>query len=154
MCRLQCLEVLKDDQPQSKKQKLSNSESEHARLAFVLTSEELKTADKCAESITVPLGFGIKAGKFISKTGSLKSHDRKQLATQRILKYCLKDALTKRCRTTLFNVLDSITELCQEVISADEVDKIESNLNSALALLERGFPLSLANITTHPRGNT
>ncbi|MEW8547304.1 MAG: hypothetical protein AB2693_27670, partial [Candidatus Thiodiazotropha sp.] len=82
MGRLQCLEVSKDDQPQSKKQKLSKKEPEQVRLAFVLTPEELKTADKCAESITVPLGFGIKPGKFISKTGSLKSHDWKQLATQ------------------------------------------------------------------------
>lgn len=67
MCRLKCHKMNKHPR---KKQKLSKNEPEQARLAFVLTPEELKAADKRAESITVPLGFGIKASKFISMIGN------------------------------------------------------------------------------------
>lgn len=133
-------------QPKGKKQKL---EHETLSLHYVLTNEELRQADKRAESIRVPLGFGLKASPFISKPGCLKSHDWKQLGTQGTLKYCLRKALSERCRNTLFFFLDCITELCQEKILASDIDVIETNLNKALVLLERDFPVSLANITTH-----
>ena len=69
-------------QLKGKKQKI---EHETLSLPYVLTNEELKQADKRAESIRVPLGFGLKPSPFISKPGCLKSHDWKQLGTQGIL---------------------------------------------------------------------
>lgn len=119
------------------------------RIPYLLTKDELNRADERAKSIRVPLGFGLKASPFISKTYCLKSHDWKQLATQGILKYCLKGMLSDQCRETLFLLFDSLTELCQEKVNSDDTDLIELRLNKALALFEREFPVCLQNITTH-----
>lgn len=50
------------------------------RLPYMLTVEELKLADRRAEKVCFPVGFGIKSMPFISKSGCLKSHNWKQLA--------------------------------------------------------------------------
>lgn len=141
--------VLADGQAKSKKPRLGKSQSNESTLPFMLTKDELSEADRRANSIHVPIDFGLKPSPFISKPGSLKSHDWKQIATQGILKFCLKNTLSERCRKTLFIVLDSLTNLCHEHVSVEDIDQIEVDLNRALALLERDFPLSLANITTH-----
>lgn len=118
-------------------------------LPYILTDSEIKVADQRASAIKVPIGFGVKPGPFISKPGSLKSHDWKQLACQGILKYCLRDMLSEQCRKTLFSVLDCLAALCAECHSLDDLDQIEGQLNIALASLEKDFPLTLQNITTH-----
>lgn len=102
-----------------------------------------------AEKIKVPLGFGLKPGKFITNTGCLKSHDWKQLATQGILMYCLRNTLGQKERQTLFDLLDCLRDVCAPCHADDELDALEQRLNRALALLERDFPLHLQNITTH-----
>ena len=118
-------------------------------LPYMLTAYEVKVADERASSIRVPLGFGIKPGPFISKPGSLKSHDWKQLACQGILKYCLRGMLSHDCRKTLFSLLDSLSVLCAECHSLDDLEEVENQLNLALVALEKFFPLALQNITTH-----
>ncbi|WAR04472.1 hypothetical protein MAR_019841 [Mya arenaria] len=77
-------------QPKTKKQKLMKVCNSEPTLSFMLTKTELAGADKRAESKRVPTDFGLKPARFISKPGSFKSHDWKQIATQGILKYCLK----------------------------------------------------------------
>ena len=118
-------------------------------LPYILTDSEIKVADQRACAIKVPIGFGVKPGPFISKPGSLKSHDWKQLACQGLLKYCLRDMLSEQCRKTLFSLLDCLAALCAECHCLDELDQIERQLNIALASLEKDFPLTLQNITTH-----
>ena len=116
---------------------------------FALTNFEIKRADDRAQNISVPLGFGLKPSPFISKSGCLKSHDWKQLASEGILKFCLKDALSDECRRTLFLFFDCISDLCQESHTGIQLNYTEKKLNEALALLERDFPIALQNITTH-----
>lgn len=84
-----------------------------------------------------------------SKPGSMKSHDWKQLASQGILKYCLRGMLGEDPRKTLFKLLDSIQEICKETQSLDDLDEMDRKLSRALALLERDYPVYLQNITTH-----
>ena len=57
--------------------------------------------------------------------------------------------LSNECRRTLFVFLDSLGEICQESQSAEHIEDIANNMNKSLALLERDFPLTLQNITTH-----
>ncbi|KAL5015772.1 hypothetical protein ScPMuIL_005361 [Solemya velum] len=119
------------------------------KLPFLLTKKELEIADERAKNVRVPLGFGLKPSSFISKSGCLKSHDWKQLATQGILKFCLKDTLQHNCRKTLYLLFDCIADMCQEKISEDDIDIMEVKLSKALTLIEMYFPVHLQNITTH-----
>lgn len=118
-------------------------------IPYFLTSEDIKKADERASSLVVPLGFGLKPTAFFTKSGSLKSHEWKQLAAHGILKYCLRGMLGEQQRLTLFRLLDSISDLCNESQCLDDLDELEERLNESLALLERDFPLTLQNITTH-----
>lgn len=127
----------------------SKSEDSICILPYILTKDEIELADLRANSLRIPLGFGLKPSPFISKTGSLKSHDWKQLASRGILKFCLRGMLSLRCRRTLFKFLDSLASLCAESHDLDDLDCVENDLNEACALLERDFPLNLQNITTH-----
>ena len=138
-----------DQKSGSDKADSSIEKQNNIALPYILTDREIKVADERANAIKVPIGFGVKPGPFISKPGSLKSHDWKQLATQGILKYCLRDMLSEQCRKTLFSLLDILAELCAECHSSDALDHMECQLNIALASLEKDFPLTLQNITTH-----
>ncbi|PJE77297.1 hypothetical protein CI610_03786 [invertebrate metagenome] len=114
-------------------------------LPYVLTNDEFERADERAKNIRVPHDFGLKPSPFISKhRGALK-----QIATHGILKYCLRGCLSEDCRSTLLVLLDSISQICSEFVSIDDLDEMECELNRALALLKRDFPLSRQNITTH-----
>lgn len=116
---------------------------------FILTREEPRIADEIASSIRPPLGFRLKPSPFITKPESLKSHDFKQIASQGIFKCCIRCLLDERCRDTILKVFDSISDMCKESQEVYEIDTLEVNLNRASVLLERDFPLSLGNITTH-----
>jgi hypothetical protein len=137
------------DVPVPRKKRKSNDSSAKKVFPFILTQEELRIADERAKSIRPPLGFGLKPSPFFSKPGSLKSHDYKQIASQGIFKYCIRDVLSDTCRQTLFRLFDSISDLCKESHDLDGINELEAKLNAALACLERDFPLSLQNVTTH-----
>ena len=145
------LKSTSDGLPAKRRRTLSKSRSSDSIncLPFVLTKNELHTADERAQNIRVPVGFGLKPSPFIGTSGCLKSHDWKQLASEGVLKYCLKDLLSKQCRETLFNFLDSVAELCKEEHKIEDIDSLEIKLNKSLAFIERDFPISLQNITTH-----
>ncbi|XP_060083986.1 uncharacterized protein LOC132563249 [Ylistrum balloti] len=133
-----------------KKMRRTQNPSVKPRCTYVLSSDDIKLADERACSLRVPLGFRLKPSPFIFKNRSaLKSHDYKQIASHGILKYCLRGCLSERCRSSFFSLLDSISNICSESIQLDNLDEMEYNLNRSLALMERDFPVSLQNITTH-----
>lgn len=119
------------------------------QFPYQLSPTEIKAADERACNVQVPLGFGFNPSPFFSKPTRMKSHDWKQVASQGILKYCLRGMLGENQRNTLFLLLDSIQEICSEIQRLDDLDEIEVRLNRALALLERDYPVVLQNITTH-----
>ncbi|XP_021354483.1 uncharacterized protein LOC110450989 [Mizuhopecten yessoensis] len=129
----------------------SVADCEHpaVQYPFFLTRNELKKADERANLLKFPIDFGLKSADYFSKSSSLKSHDWKQLGTQGILKFCIRGLLGNLQRRTLFMLLDCFSDICCEHQSLDELDELEGRFNTALARLERDFPITLQNITTH-----
>ena len=66
-----------------------------------------------------------------------------QIATHGILKYCLRGLLGKQQRNTLFFVLDTLTDVLAESMKLDSLPKLQDKMNTALAMLERDFPIAL-----------
>lgn len=65
-----------------------------------------------------------------------------QIASQGILKYCLRGLLAKKQRTTLYFFLDVIARVLQEKHEKSTLQKPDEVMNTTLALLERDFPVS------------
>ena len=68
--------------------------------------------------------------------------DFTQIAAQGILKYCLRGLLGQQQRETLYYFLDIIASVLQETHARSTLTKLEEDMNVALALLERDFPVS------------
>ncbi len=51
--------------------------------------------------------------------------------------------LQERQRATLFLFLDAVRSLVAESIRPDDVDGLQSQINLALALMERDFPVDI-----------
>ena len=66
-----------------------------------------------------------------------------QIATHGILKYCLRGLLGKQQRNTLFFILDTLTDVLAESMKLDSLPKLQDKMNTALAMLERDFPIAL-----------
>jgi len=79
----------------------------------------------------------------------MKSHQWKQVACHGVLKYCLRGLLANKQQHTLFVLLDTLTRLCAEEISCEEVQDLESEVHEVLSMVERDFPLSLQVIVVH-----
>ena len=79
----------------------------------------------------------------------MKSHEWKQVATNGILKFCLRNMLAHNQRHTLFELFDEITALCTEEIDSMHITDLESRVHKALVLIERDFPLSMQFIVFH-----
>ena len=79
-----------------------------------------------------------------------------QIVALGILKYCLRGMLAPRQRRTFFLFLDTIQRVLQESHTEDALDKLEQDLNEALALLERDFPVSkqVGQIRNHQKADT
>ena len=61
---------------------------------------------------------------------------------QGILKYCLHGMLANKQRKTLFFFLDTISKLLHESQVVSELDALELDMNRALALMKRDFPMT------------
>ena len=87
----------------------------------------------------------------------MKSHEWKQVATNGILKFCLRNMLAHNQRHTLFELFDVIKALCTEEIDSMHITDLESRVHKALesrvhkalVLIERDFPLSMQFIVFH-----
>ena len=65
-----------------------------------------------------------------------------QIATQGILKYCLRGFMAKQQRDTLFFFLDILARVLQETDSMVDLENLEQDMNTALAIVEPDFPVS------------
>ncbi|XP_060080696.1 uncharacterized protein LOC132560058 [Ylistrum balloti] len=118
-------------------------------LPFFMIKKEISIADERAKSLRISVGFGLKPSPIFTKSGCLKSHDWVQLGSEGKLKFCIRGLLGGEQRHTLFMLFDCFSDLCSESQNVDELDDTETRLNTSLACLERDFPSSLQNITTH-----
>ena len=59
-----------------------------------------------------------------------------------ILKYCLREMLCKKQRETFFFFLDTMSKVLRESHEKLKLNELEQDVNKALALLERDFPVS------------
>lgn len=62
---------------------------------------------------------------------------------QSVLKFCIHDMLPKQQEETLFLFLDTLKLVLAESHHPEDLDNLSDNLNTALALLERDFPISI-----------
>jgi len=62
---------------------------------------------------------------------------------QGVLKYCLLGLLGEQQEETLYFFFDTITILLAESHKIDTLEKLRDDLNTALAKLERDFPVSV-----------
>ena len=59
------------------------------------------------------------------------------------MKFCLRGLLGRRQRSTFFRFLNVIASLCKDSVSTDDIPALCEELNVALALVERDFPVSV-----------
>lgn len=66
-----------------------------------------------------------------------------QLISKNVLKFCLRGLLKERQRKTLFLFLDALRKILSEGIEFQHVHELEADVNEALALMERDFPVDI-----------
>ena len=59
------------------------------------------------------------------------------------MKFCLSGMLQDRQRTTSFLFLDAVRKILDEGIDQSKLQELESEINLALALMERDFPADI-----------
>lgn len=79
----------------------------------------------------------------------MKSHEWKQIATNGVLKFCLRGLLGRKQRKTIFLLFDTISDICANSVNMDSVDDLERQVHKVLALVERDFPVSMQVIVFH-----
>lgn len=118
---------------------------------FSLSKEDIELADTRAKRVFVPSGFDWRPRNVFGRTSgmSMKSHEWKQLATNGILKFCLRGMLGQSQRKTLFKLFDIIKDICAEDVDVCSIDTLERRVHKVLALVERDFPVSIEVIVFH-----
>lgn len=66
-----------------------------------------------------------------------------QLVCKGILKFCLRGLLGDRQRETLYEFFDCLTVICAESQTSESIDILEVRLNTAMAHMERDFPMTI-----------
>ena len=99
-------------------------------------------ADTCLLSIVLPTHIDYTPKKMFSTTSfaHMKSHDRKQFISQGI---CLRGLLGNVQRESLFCSIDAVSRIFAEQHDPATLDKLEDNMNFALAVMKRDFPVTL-----------
>ena len=66
-----------------------------------------------------------------------------QLISKNVLKFCLRGLLKECQRKTLFLFLDALRKILSEGVELLHVHELEADVNEALALMERDFPVDI-----------
>ncbi|CAC5425389.1 unnamed protein product [Mytilus coruscus] len=72
-----------------------------------------------------------------------------QFVTKNIAAWCIRGLLAKPQEETLFNLFEVIKRLTQPSYTTEQLQGLIEDTSTAVVLLERDFPLTLQNITTH-----
>jgi len=65
------------------------------------------------------------------------------MVSKGVFKYCLRGMLAEQHRNTLFTFLDALSMVLAEFHRLQDLPELETKVNTAIALLERDFPISI-----------
>jgi len=145
---------VRQQEKQCKRFPTSWMQDEHASKGTVLAKDDVSLADERAMSICVPSGFDWRPRAIFRKATGMKSHEWKQVATNGVLKFCLRDMLCRSQHSTLFELLDVIADLCAEEIDSRHTGDLEARVHKALVLIERDSAIDAGDCVSPPPSST
>ncbi|XP_076084502.1 uncharacterized protein LOC143055256 [Mytilus galloprovincialis] len=117
---------------------------------WLLTKQDVKLADNRAKSVKYPKGFDYTPADHFTRAWTLRTmHGKQQFVTKNIAAWCIRGLLAKPQEETLFNLFEVIKRLTQPSYTTEQLQGLIEDTSTAVVLLERDFPLTLQNITTH-----
>ncbi|XP_076106800.1 uncharacterized protein LOC143075311 isoform X2 [Mytilus galloprovincialis] len=115
-----------------------------------LSKLKIKVADKRAGSIEYPKGFDYTPADHFTRQWTLRTmHGKQQFVTYNVAAWCLRGLLGHQQEQTLFQLFTVLSRLVKPTFMKDEIPSLIADTHLAVALLERDFPLTLQNLTTH-----
>ncbi|XP_062596774.1 uncharacterized protein LOC134258258 [Saccostrea cucullata] len=148
--------VADDEQLESRPKKKKTDKTQTSRqdssrtIPWELTKKQIKEADKRACEIVYSQANGITPGPHFSKPWTLRTMSSKlQFVTTGGLQWCIRGFLPPKQEETLFFVFDTLKRVISSSIYQAAIEQLQIDVHHALCLVERDFPLSLQNLTTH-----
>ncbi|KAL0556439.1 hypothetical protein IC582_004953 [Cucumis melo] len=119
---------------------------------YTLTKEENRCILKTLSRIKVPEGYSSNIRNLVSMTdlklNSLKSHDCHVLI-QQLFPIALRSVLSKHVRYAITRLCIFFNSVCNKVLDAQQLDKLEEDIVVTLCLFEKYFPHSFFTIMIH-----
>ncbi|KAA0054990.1 transposase [Cucumis melo var. makuwa] len=124
---------------------------------YTLTREEKRCVLKTLSRIKVPEGYSSNIGNLVPMTDlklnySLKSHDCHVLI-QQLFPIAIRSVLPKHVRYAITRLCIFFNFVCNKVLDAQQLDKLEEDIVVTLCLFEKYFPPSfftiMINLTVH-----
>ncbi|KAA0059821.1 transposase [Cucumis melo var. makuwa] len=119
---------------------------------YTLTKEENRCILKTLPRIKVPKGYSSNIRNLVSMTdlklNSLKSHDCHVLI-QQLFPIALRSVLSKHVRYAITKLCIFFNSVCNKVLDAQQLDKLEEDIVVTLCLFEKYFPHSYFTIMIH-----
>ncbi|XP_062595076.1 uncharacterized protein LOC134256449 [Saccostrea cucullata] len=137
-----------------KKRKVQKTEIEecHSELEtpWSLTKEQMKLADERAMNIVYTHAQEIFPGPHFTKIWTLRKMNSKfQFVTSGAFEWCIRGFLPPAQEKTLQAICDVIKRMVAPELTISELPQLQADTHEALAMLERDFPLTMQNLTTH-----
>ncbi|KAA0058913.1 transposase [Cucumis melo var. makuwa] len=119
---------------------------------YTLTKEEKRCVLKTLSRIKVPEGYSSNIRNLVSMTDlklhSLKSHDCHVLI-QQLFPIAIRSVLPKHVRYAIARLCIFFNSVCNKVLDAQQLDKLEEDIVVTLCLFEKYFPPSFFTIMIH-----
>ena len=119
---------------------------------YTLTKEEKRCVLKTLSRIKVPEGYSSNIRNLVSMTdlklNSLKSHDCHVLI-QQLFPIAIRSVLPKHVRYAITRLCIFFNSVCNKVLDAQQLDKLEEDIVVTLCLFEKYFPPSFFTIMIH-----
>lgn len=144
-------EISDDEKEQpKKKRKLDPNSKPDVTPPWSLSKEQIKIADERAQHVLYTNAEDISPGPHFSKLWTLRTMNSKiQFVTSGALEWCIQGLLPPTQEKTLKCVCDVLKRMVSPVIHMSTLGELQKDTHEAFALLERDFPLTMQNLTTH-----
>ncbi|KAJ8349753.1 hypothetical protein SKAU_G00248830 [Synaphobranchus kaupii] len=138
------VEMLRDNLPTEKRDHQMNLPYHNEKCSLI--DMELKEADRRATAIIAPLGSSFIPGPVFSVQSLPNTSAIHEFQIGGLFQWCLKAILQQQPRRSLIMWLKANQYCYQDSFTAMELQQVEE---IACALMERDWPLTFQNITTH-----